>query len=359
MSRAHRIVLGIAAAALYIAVGPAPGNCTEQDGNKSEAQAKKQTRKVALKPNSAGTSFDFETEQMQGTIRAEGAYHGVASLVDRRTGKQLIHPNLSALNLYRLAAVNQVLGIPRAMERTIHADGDSVEVKWAAGGATKDEAVARRQVGEITARYEVFEPDFIEVTVTVRAQRSCSGFEVFMPSYLDKSLQPHIYLQPRGFGRGGAVTEPDLVVPTVSDVFRGTLLVFPRDDHAARRSLDGRWDRVSEIQVCPVRYYAHCLAILANPENRTGVVLMAHPRHAFAISARYHAAAEADRLTPYSAFDFSLFGDDLLPGDERSAKVRLAFTPLDAELSQPLKLYKAFIAEMNAQVDQGLRLQPK
>jgi len=36
-----------------------------------------------------------------------------------------------------------VLGIPRAMERTIHADGVSVEVNWAAGGATKDEAVAR------------------------------------------------------------------------------------------------------------------------------------------------------------------------------------------------------------------------
>ena len=133
----------------------------------------------------------------------------------------MIHPNLSALNLYRLAAVNQVLGIPRAMERTIQAEGDSMEVKWAAGAAAKDEAAARRQVGQVTARYEVFEPNIIEVTVTVHAQRSCSGFEVFMPNYLDKSLRPHIYLQPRGFGRGD-VTEPDLVVPTLSDVFRGT-----------------------------------------------------------------------------------------------------------------------------------------
>ena len=87
MSRAHRIVLGIAAAVLCVAVGPAPGNCTEDDGQKPEARAKDQHSKVVLKPNAAGTSFDFETEQMQGKIRAYGAYHGVASLVDRRTGK--------------------------------------------------------------------------------------------------------------------------------------------------------------------------------------------------------------------------------------------------------------------------------
>lgn len=312
-----------------------------------------QRKKVTLKPSSAAHSFDFETEQMQGTIRADGAYHGVASLVDRRTGRQLIHPSLAALNLYRLTSVNQVLGIPRSMERTVHAAPDSVEVKWAAADAPKDEATARRQVGEITARYEVFEPNVIEVTVTVRSQRTFPGFEVFMPSYLAKAMQPHIYLQPRGFGRGDTVREPDLVVPTVNDVFRGTLLAFPRDDHAARRCLDGRWDRLSEIQVCPVRYYAHCLAFLADRENRTAVALMAHPRHCFAISARYHADNEADRLTPYSAFDFSLFGDDLLPGDERTAKVRLVLTPLDPELSQPRKLYEAFIAETNEQIDQS------
>jgi hypothetical protein len=60
-------------------------------------------------------------------------------------------------------------------------------------------------------------------------------------------------------------------------------------------------------------------------------------------------------LTPYSAFDFSLFGDDLLPGDERSAKVRLVLTALDAELSQPLKLYESFITETKDLIDQPQR----
>ena len=50
-------------------------------------------------------------------------------------------------------------------------------------------------------------------------------------------------------------------------------------------------------------------------------------------------------MTTYSAFDLSLFGDDLLPGDERIVKVRLALVPLDAEWQAPLRLYRAFLDE--------------
>ena len=99
-------------------IGAVGLNGTEPTAAKDHDQA---DEKVPLKPNAARTSFDFETEQMQGTIRADGAYHGVASLVDRRTGKQLIHPNLSALNLYRLAAANQVLdALRREMARRLN-----------------------------------------------------------------------------------------------------------------------------------------------------------------------------------------------------------------------------------------------
>ena len=43
------------------------------------------------------------------------------------------------------------------------------------------------------------------------------------------------------------------------------------------------------------------------------IALMVRPEHCYAISTRYHAENDADRLTTYSAFDFSLFGSDLLP----------------------------------------------
>ena len=74
---------------------------------------------VVLTPNDSQTSFDFETEQIQGTIRVDGAYHGVTRLVDKQTGRQVIDPRYSALNLFRLFSVNQGMGQPRTMERTI------------------------------------------------------------------------------------------------------------------------------------------------------------------------------------------------------------------------------------------------
>ena len=288
--------------------------------------------------NEANGGFDFETAQMQGTVRLDGKYHGVTGLIDKRTGKQVIDPRYSALNLFRLFSVNQGMGQPRTMERTTHVSSDWIEVKWPATDGHK---------GEITARYEVSSPNTIDLTVTVQVHGSYRGYELFLSSYFDKALRPHVYLKPQR--RAGAEAEPELVLPTVNDVFRGTVLVFPRDVHAARRCLDGRWERnewgAPTVQMCPARHYGHCLAFLTDAESPLGVVLMSHPRYCYAISTRYHADDDADRLTTYSAFDLSLFGNDLLPGDQRTVKVRLAVTELDDAWSQPLGLYRAFLSE--------------
>ncbi len=296
-----------------------------------------------LKHNADTNAFDFETEAMAGSIQLEGAYHGVTDLTDKRTGRQVIHPKYSALNLFRLFAVNQGMGQPRLMERTTRTDGDAVEVHWPATDAHQ---------GEMTARYEVREPDCIDLGVTLRCCGTYSGYELFLSNYFDKAFRPHVYLQ--GSRYGGPPGEPERVVPMVNDVFRGTVIVFPRDPHAARRCVDGRWNRSEwdspTVQMCPVRYYAYPLAFLTDSENRLGVMLMSLPEHCYAISTRYHVEDEADRMTDYSAFDFSLFGDDLVPGDERTVKMRLALTPIDEHLSQPLKHYQAFAAEAGGSV---------
>jgi len=301
--------------------------------------------KALLTAVEAKNSFNFETDQMRGTIRLDGDYHGVSRLVDKRTGKQVIYPRISALNLYRLMSVNRVMGLPRRMQRTITIGPHWVEAKWPATKSPKEGHTAH--LGDITARYEVVPPNAIDVTVTLKSQGTYAGYELFMTNYFDKAFRPHVFLKPEvvhGKKREDGNT-PSPVVPTVNDVFRGTLLVFPRDSHSARLGLDGRWEDQT-IQLCPVRHYAHCLAVLADLENQLGVVLMSHPRDCFAISTRYHVDKDEDRLTPYSAFDFSLFGDDLVPGDERVVKVRLILTKLDDSLNQPLRLYRDFMAEM-------------
>jgi hypothetical protein len=288
-------------------------------------------RQVVLVPNDTGTSFDFETDRIQGTIRLDGAYHGVTRLIDKRTGRQVIDARYSALNLFKLMSVNQAIDQPRRMERTIQASEHWVEAQWAANDAHH---------ARITARYEVAAPDAVDVTVTVQSAGTYRGYELFMSSYFDKVMRPYVYLQSRSL-------QPELVLPTVNDVFRGTVLVFPRDAHSAGRCLDGRWDRNERetpvVQMCPVRRYAYCLAFLTDPDERVAVALMADPDDCYAISTRYYAEDDADRLTSYSAFDLSLFGDDLLPSVQRSVKVRLAVIPIEGDLSRPLEWYRSYL----------------
>lgn len=290
-------------------------------------------RPVAFTGN-ATEGFQFVTEAMEGTIRLDGAYHGVTRLVDRRSGRQVIDARYSALNLFKLMSVNLMLGQPRQMERTTRSGPDWAEASWAATDA--HHAV-------VTARYTLRPPEAIDLTVTVRAKNSYTAYEVFLSNYFDKVLQPHVWL----CGRKPDAADP--VLPMVNDVFRGTVLVFARDAHAARHCLDGRWDRneakTPTVQMCPVRHYAECLAVQAEAEKKLGVALMADPRDCYALSTRYHADNDADRLTTYSAFDMSLFGGDFSPGDERSVRVRLCLTQLNGTLEPALDAYRRFLAD--------------
>ncbi|REJ97881.1 MAG: hypothetical protein DWQ34_00655 [Planctomycetota bacterium] len=290
---------------------------------------------LTLSPGETESTFEFATDDMEGTIRLDGNYHGVSRLVDKRTGRQVIDSRYSALNLFKLMSVNLVMGQPRIMERSIASEDNWAEVTWPETDS---------HLGELTARYEVSGRNSVDVIVRLRSNGNYAAYELFMSNYFDGTLRPHVYLKPR------IGDEPQLVLPTVNDVFRDTVLVFPRDPLAARHCVDGRWERseggVPFVQMCPVRRYGYCLAFLTDPEEQSAVVLMARPEDCYAISTRYHGDTEEDRLTDYSAFDLSLFGDDVRPGDQRSIRVRLALTPLDDEMSQPLEMYRAFVNEM-------------
>ena len=237
---------------------------------------------ATVKADEAGASFDFQTDEIEGTIRLDGAYHGVTRLVDRRTGRQVIDSRYSALNLFKLMSVNLAMGQPRTMPRKIETGPSWGQARWAATDSHR---------AEVVARYEVRPPNAIDLTVTIKSSGTYAGYELFLSNYFDKTLRPHVYLEPaRGKPAAG---EAERILPTVNDAFRGTVLVFPRDAHAARRCVDGRWDRSEQdtptVQMCPVRRYAHCLAVMADPDNSLGVVLMSRPQHCYAISTRYHA----------------------------------------------------------------------
>jgi len=293
---------------------------------------------VRLTKNAATSGFDFDTPLMSGRIVTEGAYHGITQLVDKPSGKQVNDARYSLLNLFKLMSVNLGMGAPRLNKREVKATDTAVEIFWP---ATEDHQ------GEITARYTVSGPDTIDLHLTLRARGTYAGYELLLPSYFDMAMIPHVYLLRSA--SGGKPPEADLVVPEFSEVFRGCSLVFPRDAHAARRPLDGRWER-SEFKApvapfFPLRHYGQPVTFMTDPEKKHAVVLMMKRAACSAISARYYTPRVEDRATTYSAVDFLIFGDDLVPGDVRTAQVRLVLTPLDEAMSQPLALYEKFLTE--------------
>ena len=278
--------------------------------------------------------FLFETEAMSGRLRTNGPYHGVSRLTDKRSGKQVIDERYSALNLFKLMSVNQSMGQPRKMESTVTARGSHVEITW---------PPSEGHSGTVWARFEISGPNSIDLTVSTQVTSSYQDYELFLSSYFDSRLQPHVFLRPRH-----PTSPSEIVLPRFSEVFKGTVLVFARDFHAMRPCTDGRWQRSERdpvVQMVPARPYAKCLAILKDPDTDLGVVLTADPRDCYAISTRYYSEQPEERLTDYSAFDMSLFGDDFSPGEGRSVRVRLALTQLDEAMTKPLRIHEQFVSE--------------
>ena len=316
------VLVGVAVPALSAGEkGPKP---------KAGLDISKGNKKIALIPGCTANRFDFETEKMRGTLRLDGDYHGVVRLVDKRTNRQVVDPRYSLLNLFRIFSVNLGLGTPRSMKGTIKSTSDMAEVTWPASEVHQ---------GEITARYEVKEPNIVDLTITVRSRGVYPAYEILLPSYFDSSLLPHVYLKRRT--EGG-----EWVLPTFNEVFRGGVMAFPRDAHAARRYVDGRWTRGEYGMPCapffPLRPYAEALGLMTDRDQQVGIALMAQRQFCSGVSCRYHADQEADRLTSYSAIDLTLFGQDLNPGDECTALVRLVLLQLDGDLNRVLPAFRAF-----------------
>lgn len=290
-----------------------------------------------LTRNDSTGTFDFETSELRGSIQPQGAYHGISQLLHKPTSVELVHPKYSVLNLFFLFSVNLKIGVPRGWERTVEATEEAVTLHWAAN---------EEFLGELSARYEVREPNLVDLTVTVRSQGIYPRFELFLSDYFDPSLLPHVCLQSSVYAR--AQGAPEIVPLTVNGAFEGTGLVFARDAHAARLCVDGRWDRrerkMPTAQWCPVRYYAYPFGFQADLEKRVAAVLMSRPEDCFAVISGYDTPNQEDAFKNQNPMYLSLFGDDLVPGYERSVKVRMAVTPLDDTLSQPQKLYEAFVA---------------
>jgi hypothetical protein len=292
--------------------------------------------------------YAFETETLSGVIRPgnELPHHGLTRLRHKPTGVELVHPLYAILNLYRVAAVDPArgsghgagLGEPRRDGHTVAVDGSTVTLHWP--------ATERRQA-TTTVRYAVGEPNRIDVDVTVQAHGAYRAFEVFLASYYHPDLEPYAYLARGHFELadepGRFADEPELVPVVMNDAFRGGIPSFPRDEPGARILLDGRWDGI--VRFSPLRYYKVPVLFQADAGRRVAAVWLTDPARCFAVSTGYHSSDPADRFKRHNPQYLSFFGDEIRPGDIRTARARLVVTELDETVSQPLACYQEFLAE--------------
>ena len=211
---------------------------------------------VTVLTGKATDDVEFATSRMEGTIRLDGAYHGVTRLVDNASGWLVIDERYSALNLFKLMSVNLMMGQPRQMECTTRSAPNWAEVSWPATDTHQGEAVAR---------YEVSLSSSIGLSVTIRSKGRYAAYEVFLSSYFDKTFRPPMWLKDR------KETLADLVLLTVNDVFRGTVRVFDHDVFAAGRCLDGRWERSDSktlvVQMRPALSLHETLLLANGPDQ--------------------------------------------------------------------------------------------
>lgn len=292
--------------------------------------------------------YAFETAEIQGTLRPgnEFPHHGLTHLVHKATGIEFVHPLYAILNLYRFmhravdgaSGMDSDLGNPRQGERDVEADASSVTLRW----ALQDPAHP-----EVAIRYEVLEPATIDMTVTVTPNAAAHDFETLLACYFDPIHVPHVYLARDRFELedepGLFADEPELAPVNVNPVFRGGVLVYPRDEDAVGVSVDGRWRDIARFS--PVRRYKVPVCFQADRQQRVAAVLMSRHDDCFAVSSGYDSPDEKDRFHKHNPLYLSLFGGTLEPGVVRTARARLVVTELDEGLSQPLEHYAAFLEE--------------
>lgn len=290
---------------------------------------------MTLRHDADANGWHFETADLEGFLLPHGQRHGIKTLVHRPTGIDVVHPDYDVLNLFLLFSTNLCMGTAREKDRTVEEIDGGVRVTWP---PTNDHRA------ELIAEYRLVEPDAIDLLVTVRSHWPYPAYELFLSNYFDPAMRPYVLVQ--GSEYVDPPNVPQWIAPEVNDVFVGTGLVFPRDQHASQRSVDGRWNRIWALyQWNPQRYYAEPVLFQSDPERRVAAVLMSRREDCFAVISGYESPNLADPFKSQNPLYLSLFGDDLVAGDERTVRARLAVVPFDGDFTRVEAAYRRFAAE--------------
>ena len=287
-----------------------------------------------LKPADRPNVWTFETDAMRGELSASADTHGhgITSLIQKSTNRQIVQKDLYCLHLYRVLTRNHWLSQCRDVPHGGTVEGDELVVRW-----PKDSLGPGL---ECEACYCVSSENSLDLTVTLRnTDRWHRDFELYTSNYFDLSMSPGLYTVAPFSGPGSAA----LTLPGDNPATRGCYLVWPRDNLAAQKFMDGRWEygTHSPVPWAIGRWLAHPLGFYATDDRRTLVVVMAEAQDCFAVCTSYRSDDPTDGVAPHNSLYHNLIGEDVGPDWQRTLRQRLVLTEW-ADEDAPLKVLAAF-----------------
>lgn len=173
--------------------------------------------------------FEFNTGAVKGTLRANGKYQGISSLIDVETGKELTR-SAGIFSYYRVLSTDTRWGDAAR-------DWPMTAMLLPDGGVRIDWPAHEEHPFEMAAIYRWISPTTLDLETIVKPQRSMPRFEVFLSSYFDLNFKAIAYAKPTR-----PVDDPaEFILADVNPLVRGSYLAFPTSSQTAQMFFDRRW----------------------------------------------------------------------------------------------------------------------
>lgn len=284
-----------------------------------------------------GREYSLHVRGHEVALRADGEKHGIVAIRAGADSVNLVREPYFALNVYRFMCAGKLMAYART---------EPFDVERSASGLTLCWRPTRAHPGTLRAEYAVKEPAIVDLTLQAEVSVATPGYEVYISSYFDYSLEPYAIVSEWP----GARNRDRLKLLKLEDApfIHGHYLVFPRDSRAASLRFDGRW--IDPANGRPMAYwatgpfYARPIVIMARGD--LFVAQMADPGACLAVAATYASPDPSDDIQRHNATYLSFFGDDAEPGEVRTARVRQVVGEGPITLEKVLELYDVFRSDL-------------
>ena len=292
-----------------------------------------------LKTTDRPEVWAFETAALRGELSASSATqrHGITSLIQKSTNRQIVQEGLYCLHLYRILTRNHWLSQCRDVPHSGRVEADQLVIRW------PSEALGPGLEAE--ARYRLFGDNAIDLTVTLRnAHRWHRDLELYTSNYFAPGMSPGLYTVRPFSGPAFAGSGAVLTQPVGNTATTGCYHAWPRDSLAAQKFTDGRWEygTHSPVPWTIGRWLAQPLGFYATDDRQTLAVVMARAEQCFAMGTSYRSDDPNDDVAQHNSLYHNLIGEDVGPGWERVLHQRLLLTTWEDD-EAPLQAFAGFV----------------